>query len=165
MVTGQSCRYCQIEIRVIGQRTVTAVWRSRAVSTALAHPSASWPTVILAAQKWCPRQDSNLRSRLRRPVEPRSCLSLMSLRSIFLGPSVMVCCGVLWFIARTLARRACRPRPTHGNPPSVVDFRRSVIRTVLAMMMKVTNPYAQRYALVRPRRAPVRLPRRGRTGH
>src|SRR3954471_1262003 len=30
---------------------------------------ARWLIVITAGQAWCPRQDSNLRSRLRRPVD------------------------------------------------------------------------------------------------
>jgi len=53
---------------------------------------------------WCPRQDSNLRSRLRRPVKPRSCPSPVSSRSVLPAQRVMCCCGVVWFIARTLAR-------------------------------------------------------------
>src|SRR5262245_19105764 len=43
-------------------------------------------------------------SRLRRPVQPRSCLSLVSSCCVFPAQGVMSCCGVVWFIARTLAR-------------------------------------------------------------
>jgi hypothetical protein len=41
------------------------------MSTAPAHQAEKLAySVILAGQAWCPRQDLNLRSRLRRPVKP-----------------------------------------------------------------------------------------------
>jgi len=52
----------------------------------------------------CPRQDSNLRSRLRRPVKPRSRLSWVFPCSVVPAQCVISCCGIAWFIARTLAR-------------------------------------------------------------
>ncbi len=58
----------------------------------------------IKALTWCPRQDSNLCSRLRRPVKPRSCLSLAPSHSVFPAQRVMSGCGLVWFIARILAR-------------------------------------------------------------
>lgn len=55
----------------------------------------SWPVHSdLAAQAWCPRQDLNLRSRLRRPVQLRSCLSMVSPRSVFPAQG---CQELLWY--------------------------------------------------------------------
>ena len=63
-------------------------------------------SVITAGHRWCPRQDSNLRSRLRRPVD-------LVIAAVFWCPTWAFCSrpvspvpsGVLWFDPREIPRR------------------------------------------------------------
>ena len=62
--------------------------------------------VITARHRWCPRQDSNLRSRLRRPVD-------LVIARVFQRPAWAFCSRpvslmapfVLWFVPRDIPRR------------------------------------------------------------
>jgi hypothetical protein len=62
--------------------------------------------VITAGQAWCPRQDSNLRSRLRRPVDAVIADAFRYPIWAFCSPpvSLMASC-VLWFVPRDIPRR------------------------------------------------------------
>ena len=114
-------------------------------------------SMITAGHTWCPRQDSNLRSRLRRPVNPRSCASWVSSCSVFPGDSLMCCRGGPKFIARTLARRLSIT-PKTGNPAS--GLHRSAIPEV-GDLKGIDHEVGERASMhaagVRPRRRRIRI--------
>jgi hypothetical protein len=62
--------------------------------------------VITAGQAWCPRQDSNLRSRLRRPVDVVIADAFRRPGWAFCSrPASLVASSVLWFVPRGIPRR------------------------------------------------------------
>ena len=62
--------------------------------------------VITAGHAWCPRQDSNLRSRLRRPVDLVIARVLWCPTGAFCSRFLsLLACRVLWFAPRDIPRR------------------------------------------------------------